>query len=249
MVDVPDLKPGNYRIAISLETGTKLGTLTSERDIVIEDPVWDIQSVNYVEYLKEGNKEEAGKARQQMLAKWFTNRVDAGQACVLDEDCQVNEGDYPGSDELRAAVKWYPQEDYLRVRAEVVDAFFNTDVPDDKPFMASSVEIFASGSGVDDHITQYIVAPRGAGGIPYVRPYHETKTDGIISAWKRTDDGYVIDLKIPWELVKGADGECEVLPIEVGLNSSTPKGRVQLIWNRTGMPWVTARGYGGLRLN
>ncbi len=231
---------------IALDTESPLGTLVSKRIVHVDDTVWSVQSSNYVEYLNEGNAEEAAGARETMLAKWFKPRIKPGQACLVNDESQLNAGAFPGADKLSGVVTWYPGADYLRVRAEVTDAFFSTFVEKDDYWKASSVEVFASASGVDEDTIQYIIVPEGAGGIPRIHPYHDASLDGLISAWKRTDDGYVVDIKIPWACLKGYEPGWPVLPVKVAINSKTDNGRTQLVFGRTGPAWASPRAYAGL---
>ena len=246
MVNVPDLKLGPYTMQIALDTKSPLGTLVSKRIVEVEDPVWNVQSVNYVEYLKEGNAKEAAKARETMLRKWFKRRVKSGQPCAMDDQSQVTRGVFPGSDKLSGVLKWYPGRDYVRVRAEVTDAFFSTDALKDTPWKASSLLLYLSASGVDQDIVEYVIVPEGAGGIPRIQPHRGASLGGLISAWKRTDKGYVVDVKIPWTSIRGYEKGWRVLPVQAAITSKTDNGRTWLVFNRAQDDWNCPRAYAGL---
>ncbi len=231
---------------LSLDTKSALGVFTSKREIVIEDPLYDQLCAAYAKASQTGDKAKAAEARAELVNKWFKQAIKPGQACKINQQRQVNLGNYQGEKSLSADVQWHPAKDYIRVVADITDASFSTDVPENQPWEASSLEILISPGGTNDTINHFFVVPTGDGR-PRIDGVNTNEESKIVAFWKRTDRGYKVDLKIPYSILRGYEQGWSVMPVEAMINSKTPKGRVQLVMNQPGEPWKYARNYAGLK--
>lgn len=231
---------------LSLDTKSKLGVFTSKREVIIEDPLYDELCAACIKASQTGDKAKIAKARAELMNKWFKQTIQPGQVCKLNQTRQVNTGQYQGAKSLSADIQWRPTKDYLRIVADITDASFSTDVPENQPWEASSLEILISPGGVDDAINHFFVVPKGDGR-PRIDGVHTDEEFRIIAFWKRTDKGYKVDMKIPYSILRGYEQGWSVMPVEAMINSKTPKGRVQLVMNQPGEPWKYARNYAGLK--
>ncbi len=241
---MPSLEPGTYTIQMVFNTKSPLGTLTSSRQFVIEDPLYDKLSVAYAEALRKGSTSEAAKASRQALDKWFKRVVRPGQAVTLSK---LNVGDPLPSPHASATVRWYPGPASVQILADVVDSGFSTEAPKGAPWEAASLEVFLCPSGMSQEINQFIISPNGADGKATVMAQQTDKDYAVKAAWKRTAKGYTLDVRIPWSILKGYKKGWSVMPVEASVNFKTPQGRSQLVMTRPGRPDQTARTYSVLK--
>ncbi len=241
---MPSLKPGKYTVQLVLDTKSPLGVLTSKREFVVDDPIYDTLSSAYSEALRTKNAPKAARARSEMLDKWFPTRLRPSRLVNVGK---LNIGDPPAPTIPRATLKWYSKARYLEIVADVRDPNFSTRAPEDKPWEASSLELYVCPSGMSEDINQFFVTPKGTKGIAAVLVKRAVEGAKIKASWKRTAKGYMLDVQIPWAALKGYQKRWSVMPVEAAVNSKAPNGRCQLVMTRPGAPWEASRTYAALR--
>lgn len=235
---------------ISLNTHSPFGVLTSKRQVVVEDSLFDQITAKFYSAKSDGNKAAMAKHRNELLDKYFTKHIKPGQTCVINSKSTLNEGKSQSDNKFSAAVKWYPQADYLKVTADVTDAYFGTKYTTDKVWESSCFEVYISAGGVDEDIIQFIVSPNGKNGNAQIFTYKNAQKRelpaGVKASYKRTAAGYTVNLRVPWSAVDNYKPGWKVLPVEAAIDTVPPLGRVQAFMSRGGGAWYMSRGFMGL---
>jgi len=243
---VPSVKPhGVYTIELSLNTRSALGTLTSKRDFSPEDPIYNTASNDYFQARQKNDKAKMAKARSQLLAGWFKDHIKPGAAVSVDKPLGSARTD---TSKVSAVLMWIPKANYLEVKADVTDAYMKTDAPADTPWLASSIELFISPSGMSSEINHFAIVPSGANGQTSLLTISNNKAAPLApkANWKKTAKGYALDVRIPWNLVNGYEKGWKLMPVEALVNSKTPNGYVQILMNKAGYAVNMTKNYAGL---
>lgn len=230
-----------------MDTQTDLGYIIGKRKVVIESKLYSELSKKYSEAVKSGDTKAADKVRAELLSKWFRKKIKPGQAITTSSKDLTNVGKFPGSDNFSGTFTWFPEDEYLTVKVDVTDKYFDTSSPEDEPYQKTSFEIFISPSGFNEDINQLIAVPDGPNGKLRLKGfcglYRGVDVSQFPSSWKRTADGYEAQVSIPWKYLKGYREDWKVLPVDAMVNCETPEGRTQLVMQRLGEPWEETRSY------
>lgn len=242
-IKAPDLKPGSYLLRLSTNTKSVLGTVVGERQFVVVDPAYDVMCAEYAKARNAGDAIGAERVREKLLSQWFNRTIEPGKMLKMDSESQVNEGKHPGTEVFSGTVAWFAETDHIRARAEVTDLHFAVDAPKDEPWRKSCLELFISPGGLNETINQFFIIPEGDNGTPRVVAVHAKDTQGISAAWKRTEKGYIIDVKIPWSKLRGYKKDWTRMPVDAAIDTQTPDGRVQYVLSGVSRPWDESSGY------
>lgn len=255
MVNVPDLKPDTYTIVASINTRTELGVLWSKRSVRIGPSpldVYDRLSERYTEALKSEDQRQIIAAHNALLLACFKPAIRIDKPCRLDQESQANDTFFAGADKVSAVIKWHPENEGLRVIADVTDVYLSTHAPASLPWNSSCLEIFVCASGLAKDICQFFIVPEGPEDSPRLRAVRTVTnpidTSGIQARWKRTTTGYSVDALIPWEKISGYREGSRFVGVNAAIDSSTPGGRVQLVMNGRGQPWHDPHAFALLRI-
>lgn len=191
--------------------------------------------------------------RDKILATYCPTVIKQNTEYRANSKEQTNiEDHYSGKEQFSAKAKLYAEKDYLSVSADIIDVCFSTNAPAGSEWDSSSFEILACPTGSDEDIFQLFVVPEGPNNSPRIRAVRAINTPldtkGIIAKWFRTEDGYKVDVKIPWNKIQGYSKDLKYLPVEVSFNTMAALGQVQLRMNGSPNPSTQVRGYGKLLL-
>lgn len=202
--------------------------------------------------VKSGSAAKIDKARSDFLAVACKGVIELYEDKTIDRADQANSDDYPGSEKLSAVVMWYPEQDRLRVRADVTDANFSTKTTPLREWEAACIEVFVCPSGVDSDITQLLIVPEGPENAPRMRAMRAAKypmdTSGITASWKRTEKGYTVEANIPWSKLKGYKDSYSTIPVELAVDGKAGSWAVQCRMNASPNCPRSVRGYALLRM-
>lgn len=182
------------------------------------------------------NTAKMAKASQALLAHWPNSKVKPNQACPINTP---RYGKRPeDASQFKATVRWQPGQDSIVAVVDVTDANFS--VNPDEPHKASSIALFFAPSGFDDTRINYVIAPSGPEDAPLV---NSTGGGPIKATWKRTDTGYQVTAKVPYASIPGCNKNWKSMPVDLMVNTKTPKGRCALVMGNGGTPWQAAATY------
>ena len=242
-VKLPAIEPGTYEIRVIADTKTPLGKLTAQKQAIVRDPAYSDLSSDYWKSIKAGDTAKAENTKDEILEKFFTWKINPGKPY---EVSYRNYGEYPTKDKLSAIVKWYVAKDYLRIIADVTDAFFATDPYQGADHRASSIRFYADPSGTGDGNIGITVFPKGKDGVPRFTSPQLKDLPGVKAKYQLTPKGYHIDLWIPWKLLKGYSPDWKLMPVGVMLNARTGRDRTQLQFTQGTDVFYNPRGFAAL---
>jgi hypothetical protein len=256
---VPKTLKGKYTVQISLATGTDLGMLASKKAIEVEYSQRDRKLDAHASLQKQlvlamasKNHAKIDKARKALIKASFPKVIKPGQELVLNKQEQSCNDSYPGPDTLRAAVKFYPENDCLRVATRVIDANFSTKTPDRTEWEGSCIELFVSATGLDGDLVQLFAVPEGPENAPRMRGCGKNLAavdmGGATGSWKRTDDGYELEVAIPWSKLPHYSKDGEFVTVEIAVDTKVPEHLCQLRSNGTINPQEHTTGFSRLTI-
>ena len=234
--------------------------LKTKRPVVVIGPEYSQLSSACYDAQRQNDRKQLAESRAKLLTTVFGDQIKPGAECALSGATQCNFGSYAGSNELSANVTWLPEDDFLRVNADVTDRFFAPSGVDEAPEQGSSLQVFICPSGASYDINAITIVPSGAGGKARVifacgeygpssadKQDCATRAQAVLAAWKRTGKGYNLDVKIPWSVVRGYYTGWKLMPVDAAINTWTPDGRSQIIMNRLGDPATEPFVYAALK--
>lgn len=227
---------GTYTIALCYNTKSDLGVLTSKRTVTIGIPVLEAQTAAYEAAKIAKNTAKMAKASEILLAHWPNAKVKPNQTCSINTMRYGKRPEDPK--QLKAGVRWQPGKDAIVAIVDVIDANFS--INPDELHVGSSIGLFFAPNGFDNTRINYVIAPSG----PEDTPLMKASGGGPIKAtWKRTDTGYQITARVPYSSIPGCSKNWKSMPVDVMVNTKTPKGRCALVMGNGGTPWQAAASY------
>ena len=218
---IPSLKPGPHTLKLTF-TNTEFGVLTSERTVIIEDPVVIKLQNDYALALAEGKLADASAIRKKLFARRFKRTIEPGRPIPIDKPSKPE----PSTDwKAVASATWYPEKDALRVVVTVTDPDYVVLVKEGIEFgRYPVVSLHVCPTGADNDIVSFYMAPDKIGVQGEIRigskgaftQFRENECV-IAATWTTTPEGYIAEAKIPWSILKGLPANWTVLPVEVGI--------------------------------
>ena len=235
-IRVPDLKPGTHTMQMTLDTGTPLGVLETQRTVTVDDPVFGRLAAAYFAATDGGNAEWAAQVRDKLLSLRTMRKLKSGQAIPIDRPCSTNATIPEG---FSARVKWYAEDTSLRAVIDVIDADYPDEIVPDTDDSAGFATLVVSPCGPDvrDAVNRFNVRPHASGAArTYSYQAHDYRDVGGV--WERTADGYHVEVAIPYDELEGYDQDWEMMPVDAqvsrggldayarfGMNKSTKQGK------------------------
>ncbi len=227
-------------------TKSPLGVLSSSRLVTISDNTYAKLAKAYTDAVAAKSTAKADAARKQLLAKCFREVIPQNKMVSLDKPL-VGKA-LPASD-ASARMQLQITSTSLQVTADVVDKGFTANCPEDAPWLASSVELWISPSGLDKDASHFVIGP--ADGQKEARVWSEESRNRSRAKawWKRTDTGYKLTIQVPWSKLHAYKPGWNAMPLSAAVNYPLPGGkeRQQSILTSSGSPWWDVKAYGVLK--
>ena len=215
---------------MTLDTGTPLGVLETQRTVTIDDPVFDRLAAAYAQACDGGNGKWAAQVRDKLLSLRTMRKLKSGQAVAIDHPhamSAVPEG-------FSARVKWYAEDTSLRAVIDVIDADYPDEIVPDTDDSAGVATLIVSPCGPDvrDAVNRFNVRPQASGAARiYSFSAHDYLEGGAI--WERTADGYRVEVAIPYDELEGCDQGWKLMPVDAVIERGTSAARLSLGMNRS----------------
>lgn len=245
-----DMQPGDYVMQVSIDSKSSLGVIKAQKSVSVREASSYETLVREYSIARSCNDtKKQAQIQSELLVKAFTTRIKPGQACTISGTKHTTRGEFPGADKVSATVKWFPDKNQLRVKFDVVDAFFSTKADPRYPWDASCVGVYMSPTGLQENINQLFFVPDGKDGT--ARLVQEIPTlknpENIKASWKRNSKGYTMDIRIPWSCIGSYKAGWKVMPVSSLICSKPPdKYRVQVVMDGSRLLWETTETYVGL---
>ena len=217
---------------MTLDTGTPLGVLETQRTVVIDDPVFDRLAAAYTQACDGGNGKWAAQVRDKLLSLRTMRKLKSGEAIPIDRPCSTNATIPEG---FSATVKWYAEDTRLRAVIDVIDA----DYPDEivpGPTMDSSGLVYLAvspcGPDVEDVVNRFNVRPQASGTARIFSYQTRDYLEGG-AIWERTAEGYRVEVAIPYDELEGYDQGWEVMPVDAVIERGTLAARLSFGMHRS----------------
>ncbi len=210
---------------VTLDTGTPLGVLETQRTVMIDDPVFDILASQYLSACDGGNVKWAAQVRDKLLSRRLMRKLKPGQAVRIDLPNSVNAAVPKG---FSASMKWYAEGTCLRAVVNVIDPDYPEDTTAGGFLLGGLVKVTVSpcGPDVEDAVNRFDVTPLG-GGSARIYSYETREYLESEATWEKTPVGYRVGVQIPYSELMGCEEGFrgwEMMPVDAVIERRTLTG-------------------------
>jgi hypothetical protein len=231
-------------LTLALDTKGPFGTLTAQRTITIEDPLFTRVAQELVAARGAGNAARAASLSKKLLAARHSPKIRPGQEVLINKP---NSPDAVAPAEFKPKIRWFPEKDRLRVAVDVIDSNYAAAKDEEKRKYRAHVNVFVCASGADDDICSIYMLQGDKPDKPYLSArqggrYSESETCPVKGTWKRTPRGYTAEVRIPWSFLSGYRKGWTVMPVEAKVLRKA-KDWSYFVMTAPGEPDTSARTY------